>query len=577
MYLRRCHRAKDGKRHAYWALVKSERTAKGPRQKVVAYLGDLDEAGRLGVNRAAGVADASRQGGLFDAAPRQPRWMEVDVSAVRVEGTRNFGGPWLAMQLIGRLGLKTLLDQLMPIGREDVPWSIASLVLVICRRCDPSSELRIAEHLYERSALPDLLGVCARKINDDRLYRALDQLLPHKEEIETHLKNRLGELFNLNYDLLLYDVTSTFFEGQALGNEQAQRGDSRDSRGDCKQVCIALVVSRCGMPLGYELFAGNKADVTTVREIVGTMEKRYGKSDRIWVMDRGMASAANIEFLKDGDRRYIMGTHKTLLRKYEKQLIAPDWNTVHEGLEVKLCPDPDGGTETFILCRSAARREKEKAMHERFEKRIEEGLTSLVKMAEKRSMTAVQLSHRVGRLLGQNTRAAGAFTTEVTTDATGKVSLKWEKVEAWRSWASLSEGCYLLRSNVADWTAPELWRAYMQLTEAESAFRIHKSDLLLRPIWHQKKERVQAHVLVCFLAYVLWKTLAKMCKSAGLGDEPRKVLDELAEIQSVDVILPTRCGQEIRKRCIGKPTDHQAILLYKLGLCLPRGMERIEM
>ena len=581
MYLRRCHRVKDGKRHAYWALVKSERTAKGPRQKVVAYLGDLDEAGRLGVNQAAGVADASRQGGLFDAAQQQsapqPRWMEVDVSAVRIEGTRNFGGPWLAMQLIGRLGLKTLLDKLMPIGREDVPWSIASLVLVICRLCDPSSELRIAEHLYERSALPDLLGVCAGKINDDRLYRALDQLLPHKEELEKHLKNRLGELFNLSYDLLLYDVTSTFFEGQALGNEQAQHGYSRDQRSDCKQVCIALVVSRCGMPLGYELFAGNKADVSTVKEIVGTMEKRYGKSDRIWVMDRGMASAANIEFLKEGGRRYIMGTHKTLLRKYEKQLIAPDWNTVHAGLEVKLCPDPDGGTETFILCRSAARRDKEKAMHDRFEKRIEEGLTSLVKMAEKRSMTAVQLSHRVGRLLGQNTRAAGAFRTEVITDAAGKVSLKWEKVEGWRSWASLSEGCYLLRSNVADWTAPELWRAYMQLTEAESAFRIHKSDLSLRPIWHQKKERVQAHVLVCFLAYVLWKTLAQMCKSAGLGDEPRKVLDELAEIQTVDVILPTRCGQEIRKRCIGKPTDHQAILLYKLGLCLPRGMEKIEM
>ena len=576
MYLRRCHRAKDGKRHAYWALVKSERTAKGPRQKVVAYLGDLDEAGRLGVSQAAGVADPSRQGDLFDAPP-QPRWVEVDVSGVRVEGTRNFGGPWLAMQLIGRLGFKTLLDKLMPAGREEVPWSIASLVLVICRLCDPSSELRIAEHLYERSALPDLLGVCARKINDDRLYRALDQLLPHKEALEKHLKNRLGELFNLSYDLLLYDVTSTFFEGQCLGNEQAQRGYSRDQRSDCKQVCIALVVSRCGMPLGYELFAGNKADVSTVREIVGTMEKRYGKSDRIWVMDRGMVSAANIEFLKEGNRRYIMGTHKALLRKYEKQLIAPDWNTVHEGLEVKLCPDPDGGTETFILCRSAARREKEKAMHERFEKRIEEGLASLVKMTEKRSMTAVQLSHRVGRLLGQNTRAAGAFRTEVITDAAGKVSLKWEKVEAWRSWASLSEGCYLLRSNVTDWTAPELWSAYMQLTEAEAAFRIHKTDLSLRPIWHQKKERVQAHVLVCFLAYVLWKTLAQMCKSTGLGDEPRKVLDELAEIQSVDVILPTRCGQEIRKRCIGKPTEHQAILLHKLGLSLPRGMERIEM
>jgi transposase len=576
VYLRRFYRARDGKRHAYWALVKSVRTAKGPRQEVVAYLGDLDEAGRLGVQQAATGDDSSaRQQEMFDA--RQPRYVEVDLSGVVVEGMRRFGGPWLALQLINKLGLKSELDRLMPGGREEVPWSIMSLVLVICRLCDPSSELRIAEHLYERSAMPDLLGVDPEKINNDRLYRALDELLPHKAALETHLKNRLGELFNLTYDLLLYDVTSTYFEGQCNGNEQAKRGYSRDSRGDCKQVCIALVVSRCGMPVGYELFAGNKADVTTVKEIVNAMEQRHGKADRIWVMDRGMVSAANIEFLKEGGRRYIMGTHKTLLRKYEKQLIAPDWSLVHEGLEVKLCPDPDGGTETFILCRSAARREKEKAMHGKFEKRIEEGLASLVKLAEKRSMTTVAVSHRVGRLLGQNTRAAGAFKTEVTADAAGKAVLKWEKVDAWRSWATLSEGCYLLRSNVSDWSAPELWRAYMQLTEAESAFRIHKSDLSLRPIWHQKKERVQAHVLVCFLAYVLWKTLGQMCKSAGLGDEPRKVLDEIAAIQTVDVILPTRCGRQIRKRCVGKPTEHQAILLHSLGLSLPRRLEAVAL
>lgn len=574
--MRKCYRAKDGKRHAYWALVKSVRTAKGPRQEIVAYLGDLDESGRLGVQQAANGDDPSaRQQELFDAP--QPRYVEVDLSGIVVEGMRKFGGPWLALQLIGKLGLKRELDRLMPIGREDVPWSIMSLLLVICRRCDPSSELRIAEHWYERSALPDLLGVGAEKINDDRLYRALDELLPHKAALETHLKLRLGELFNLSYDLLLYDVTSTYFEGQCAGNEQAQRGYSRDSRGDCKQVCIGLVVSRCGMPLGYELFAGNKADVTTVQQIVTTMERRYGKADRVWVMDRGMVCAANVQFLKEGGRRYILGTPKAMLRKYEKQLVSPDWNVVHEGLEVKLCPDPDGGAETFILCRSAARREKERAMHERFEKRIEEGLASLVKLAEKRAMTAVQLAHRVGRLLGQNTRAAGAFKTEVTSNAQGKAVLKWEKVDAWRSWARRSEGCYLLRSNVSDWTAPELWRAYMQLTEAEGAFGIHKSDLSLRPIRHQKKQRVQAHVLVCFLAYVLWKTLGQMCQAAGLGDEPRKVLDEIAAIQTVDVILPTRCGRQIRKRCVGKPTEHQAILLHKLGMTLPRSLEAITL
>ncbi len=372
-------------------------------------------------------------------------------------------------------------------------------------------------------------------------------------------------------------MTSTYFEGQAEGNEQAKRGYSRDSRPDCKQVCIALVVSRCGMPVGYELFAGNKADVTTVREVVEAMEGRYGRADRVWVMDRGMVSAANIEFLKEGGRKYIVGTPKSMLRKYEKQLIASDWNVVHEGLEVKRCADPDGSDETFILCRSADRRAKEKAMHERFERRIDEGLTSLQKMAQRRAMTAVQLSHRVGRLMGQNTRAAGGFKTEVSADAKGHAALTWERVPAWQSWASLSEGCYLLRSNVSDWSAADLWRAYMQLTEAEGAFRIHKGDLSLRPVWHQKTQRVQAHVLVCFLAYVLWKTLGQMCRSAGLGDEPRKVLDELSTIQTVDVVLPTRCGLEIRKRCVAKPTEHQAILLHKLGLSLPRHLEQVSM
>lgn len=579
MYLRRCHRAKDGKRHAYWALVKSVRTAKGPRQEVVAYLGDLDEAGRLGVQQAADGDRQASQPELFAAAatPTEPRWVEVDPSAVRVERTRDFGGPWLALQIVNKLGLKKILDELMPAGREEVPWPVMALVLVICRLCDPSSELRIAEHLFERSSLADLLGVGAGKVNDDRLYRALDALLPHKQSLEKYLKQRLGELFDLKYDLLLYDVTSTYFEGQANGNAQAKRGYSRDSRPDCKQVCIALVVSRCGMPVGYELFAGNKADVTTVQEVVTTMEERYGKARRVWVMDRGMVSAANIQFLKQGDRQYIVGTPKSMLRKYEKQLTAWDWDLVHEGLEVKRCADPDGGTETFILCRSADRRAKENAMHERFQKRIEEGLTSLAKMAKKRSMTAVQLSHRVGRLMGQNTRAAGAFKTEVTADANGRAALTWERVADWQNWASLSEGCYLLRSNVSDWSASDLWRTYMQLSEAEGAFRIHKSDLSLRPVWHQKQERVQAHVLVCFLAYVLWKTLGQMCKAAGLGDEPRKVLDELATIQTVDVLLPTRCGLAIRKRCVAKPTEHQAILLHRLGLTLPRHLEQMPM
>jgi len=571
MYLRRCYRQKDGKRHAYWALVEAYRTARGPRQRVVAYLGEMDEAGRIGVQRQAEHRDRSWQPALFQSKA-EPEWVEVDLARVQVERSRAFGGPWLGLELCRRLGLIEFLEQVMPCGREEIPWSVMVLILVLGRMCEPASELHLAEHFYEASALADLLGVPVEKVNEDRLYRALDRLLPHKEKLEKHLKGRLGELFDLDYDLLLYDVTSTYFEGEAAANPLAQRGYSRDHRPDCKQVNIALVVSRCGMPLGYEIFAGNRSDVTTLEEIVESMEARYGKAQRIWVLDRGMISAKNIEYLKQEERRYIVGTPKAMLKRFERELLAAEWKQVHEGLEVRFCPAPEG-EEVFILCRSAQRSQKERAMHERFEKRIEEGLKRIDESCRKRKQKPVVIAQRVGRLLGQNTRASGLFQVQIDSDASGYARFTWKKSEHWRDWARLSEGCYLLRSNVTDWSAEELWRAYMQLTEAEAAFRIHKSDLRLRPVWHQKQERVEAHILVCFLSYVLWKTLAQMCRQAGLGDEPRKVFDELTQIMLVDVVLPTRKAITIRKRCIGRPCEHQAILLQRLRLALPSTLE----
>ncbi len=578
MYLRPCYRKKNGKHHAYWALVESYRTAQGPRQRVVAYLGDLDECGRLGVQEAAG-RPVDRQGDLFKA-PIQPRWVDVDFHRVKVERVSEFGGAWLGLELARQLELATFLREHMPPGREQVPWPLMSLVLVLGRLCDPSSELRIAEHLYRHNAMADLLGIPAKRVNDDRLYRALDQLLPHKEALESHLKGRLGALFDLKYDLFLYDVTSTYFEGACEGNEQAQRGYSRDHRPDCKQVCIGLVVSRCGMPLGYEGFAGNRHDSTTVREVVKTMEDRYGRADRIWVMDRGMVSDENLAELRQGGRRYIVGTPKSMLRRYERELLNDGWQTVHEGLEVKKVNGPDGD-ETFILCRSTSRREKEKAMHERFEKRIEQGLTKLAGRLERavKKPDQSKVERQIGRLLGRNSRAAGLFDVEVEpVERNGRagLSVTWTRREAWQQWAQLSEGCYMLRSNVNDWSAQELWQAYIQLTEAEAAFRIQKSDLEIRPIWHQKEDRVQAHILVCFLAYVLLKTLAGCCRRAGLGDEPRRVFDELSRIRLVDVVMPTRCGITLRKRCVGRPTEHQAILLQRLGLTLPEHLEITE-
>jgi transposase len=652
MFIRQCYRSKNGKRHAYWALVESYRTERGPRQRVVAWLGQLDEAGRLGVKEAidgrAAPSANDRQQTLFGEEAEdqtQPRFVAVDVAGVRVENCRQFGGPWLALELVRRLKLDEFLDRTLPRGREHVPWSASALVLVIARLLEPASELYTAEQWYPKTALPELVGVPARRVDDNRLYRALDALLPHKEKLEIHLKNRLGELFQLEYDLLLYDVTSTFFEG-AADFSLAQRGYSRDQRSDCKQVCIGLVVSRCGMPLGYEIFAGNTADVTTVTEIVATMERRYGKSNRVWVMDRGMVSEENLQFLREGGRRYIVGTPKSLLKKFERELLKADWHTVRDGVEVKLCTlpreadaeaqpsaetdavadetqtdqtqtdqtqtdqtqtdqtqtdqtqtdqtqtdetqddqtqtdqtqtDETQDAETFILCRSRDRAQKDAAILRRFEEKIEKRLKAMAARCAKQRRDPQKVEREVGRLLGQNTRAAKLF--EVTVDAMdeGHARLSWKKAADRCDWATQSAGCYLLRTNVRDWSDEELWKAYIQLTEAEAAFRIHKSDLSIRPIWHQKEERVKAHILVCFLAYVLWKTLGQLCAAAGLGGEPRRVLSELSEIRLLDVVLPTREGIEIRKRCISRPSDHQQILLDRLGLKLPDKIIQTEM
>lgn len=567
MYVRRCYREKNGKRHAYWALVESYRTARGPRQRVVAYLGELDEVGRIGVQQAVQPASIAQEH-LFGPLSSSPEWVEVDIHGVRVERSRQFGGCWLGLALVRQLGLSRLLEELLPPGREGISWSVMAQILVLGRMVEASSELRLAEHTYEASALAELLGVPAEKVNEDRLYRSLDRLLPHKTALEKHLQQRLGELFQLDYDLLLYDVTSTYFEGEAAANPQAQRGYSRDHRPDCKQVNIAMVVSRSGLPLGYEVFAGNCSDVTTVEEMVAAMENKYGQANRIWVMDRGMVSAENVEFLQKGGRRYILGTPRSMLRKFEQQLLDATWKEVHAGLEVKLCPGPEG-QEVFILCRSAERRLKERAMHDRFEQRIERKLEQMAASCCQRRQDPLLLAQRLGKLLGQNSRAAGLFRVHIQTDPRGGAQLEWSKREEWRDWARLSEGCYLLRSNVTDWSGEELWRAYMQLTEAEAAFRIHKSDLSLRPVWHHREHRVQAHILVCFLTYVLWKTFGRWCHDAGLGDEPRKIFAELGQIALVDVVLPTRTGISIRKRCVSRPTEHQAILLQRLGLELP--------
>jgi transposase len=587
VFLRHKRIRKNGKTHTYWLLVRSVRVGGKVRQQVVARLGKLDAKGRSRARAYANKLTGRRmQPGLFE--PREDEFSDIEkirLKAVRVERARRFGDVFVGLSLWHTLQLDEAFERLMPEGREDIRWSSLAALHVICRLCMPSSDLHLAESLYRQTALDDLLGIPEDKVNDDRLYRTLDRVLVHKNAIEQHLRDRIGRLFGIKYDLLLYDVTSTYFEGQAEGTPQAQRGHSRDHRPDCKQVCIALVVTREGIPLAHEVFDGNRVDVTTVKEIVGKIEQRFGSADRVWVMDRGMASGANFEWLAAGGRRYVIGACRSDLRRFEQQLIeAKDWQQIRDDVEVKLCPN-EAGTETFILCRSEARKEKDRAIVGRATDR----LTACLDRLRKRLTTAKQpvdrdrVNQQIGRMLARHSRAAKKFLIEVkaSTQHASRLELVVQGNLAWQQWSERSAGCYLLRSNVTGWSEEELWRTYIQLTEAEAAFHIQKSDLSIRPVWHQREDRVRAHIFVCFLAYALWKTLEQWQMHAQLGNSPRFILEELRQVQSVDVVLPIVDGPEVKVRCVITPNEAQAALLDRLGielpkrLAIPRGIEDI--
>jgi transposase len=569
----------------YWQLVRSVRHGRKVRQETVAHLGELDSEGRaraaLLARKISGETLGSLQGRLFETnVPHEAAAVRLD--AVRLERSRSFGAVWLGWVLWYSLKLDELLAGLLPRGRETVSWADVIAILVIGRLCEPSSELHVAERWYRTTAIEDLFGIASERLYEERLYRTLDRLLPHKQAIEAHLVKRFGELFDLDYDLLLYDVTSTYFEGIA-DPEIAKRGYSRDHRPDCVQVNIALVVTREGMPLGYEIFPGNTTDVTTVEEIVSGMEARFGKANRVWVMDRGMVSAENLAWLNQTGRRYVIGTPKAQLRRFAKEIAdTTDWRHIREDVEVKICRGPEG-QETFLLCRSAARVEKERAMHARFAQRIEERLHALAGRIErsKRALDRGVVERQIGRFLQRNSRAAGGFSIAVTDDeqAPSGLRLRWSHHPEWDQWARLSEGVYILRTNIDEWTDEALWNTYTQLIEAEAAFRVHKSDLAIRPIWHHKADRIKAHILVCFLGYALWKTLQQWQSRAGLGHSPRTILEEFARIHAADIVLPLAedSKRELRIRCVVRPDRAQTILLQHLGLTLPERLRPPQM
>jgi transposase len=575
MYLRHTTRKKDGKVHRYWRLVRSVRVGRRVIQQTVAQLGELDEHGRLEARAfARTLIGAPEQATLFDDGSAHLT-VPVHLKGIRIERSRQFGDVYLALALWRGSGLSHLCEELLPAGKEQVPWEKMAAVLVSARLCEPSSELHIAEDWYRRTALNDLLQLKDEHVNKDRLYRALDELLVHKAAIEAHLSQRCGELFAIQNEVLLYDVTSTYFEGQAAANPLAQRGYSRDHRPDCKQVCIALVVTVDGFPLGYEVFPGNTHDSRTLQTIVTTMEVRHGAVGRVWITDRGMASAANLAWLRETGRRYIIGAPKSELKRYAASLATQcGWCVIREGVEVKLARCPDTG-ETIILCRSADRKSKEQAIHEKFSRRIEAALARLASRIDHstKRIDVTQVNRQIGRILQQNQRAAARFDVRlIEIDCASGFRLDVNINTPFDDWASLSEGAYLLRSNITDWSNEQLWKAYIQLTQAEAAFRIQKDQLRVRPIWHQRADRVEAHILVCFLAFVLWKTLELWQQRAGLGNSPRTVLEELVRIQSHDVVLPTASHGEIRLRCVAQPDDAQAVLLERLGVVLPKRM-----
>jgi len=584
MFLRRNTKRKGGVDYECWTLVESVRTARGPRQRIVATIGKLpglDREERVGWDEIGRILSGKprSEAGLFSQPEDPPSWATVNLSGVSVERLRRFGDVYLGLLLWNRLGFAEFCKEQMPSGREEIPWSIMAAVLVLARFCAPSSELQIAESWYDKTALDDLLGVRSDKIMEDRLYRALDALLPHKDELCRHLQRRYGELFGCTFDFMFYDITSTYFEGSAKANPQAKRGYSRDGRPDCPQICIGLVTTREGLPLAFEIFDGNRVDVTTTREMVQIMEAKYGKANRVWVIDRGMVSEDNLEYLRSTGARYLVGTPKSFLKKFEHQLLEQNWEKVQPGVEVRLCRSPEGTDETFVLCRSAGRKEKENAVLNRFVNSLENRLFKLAGQAQAGKVRDRQkVERRIGRLLERNSRAASLFSVEVMETGTGKearLSILVEKNEDRYQWALETGGSYILRTNWGETDPKTLWNTYIQLTEVEDSFRTEKYDLGMRPIFHHKQDRTQAHILVCFLALTMWRTLQQWMKASGLGTAPRKLLEELRELKSLDVLLPTR-ENTIRLRMVSTPARELRVLLQRMKILIPNKPKMIE-
>jgi transposase len=589
MFLRSHGRSKDGKDHTYWSLVESVRTPDGPRQRTLCYLGELNSSAQARWLRTIEVFNEQGEVQplkLFPADVEPPaddlQVARVGVDRVRLERTRPFGACWLGGELWKRLGLEGFFEQAIDSDPADVPWSKVAAGLAINRLCAPGSELAVEKRGYPSTALDDLLGIEEGQINDTRLYRCLDRMLPHKTALERHLQQRYGELFAAEFDVLLYDLTSTYVEGVAEKNPMMRHGYSRDHRPDCKQMVIALIVNSEGFPFSSETFDGHRADVSTMETLLRGVERKYGKARRIWVMDRGMVSEENLAAIRQRGGQYLVGTPRRQMKQFEAELLKDDWSQVRPEVEVKQVEIPQG-EETYILCRTASRKEKEKGIRKRFSTRMELALQRLPKtIAAGRLKDRNKMERRLGKIQARHCQVNDLFEVALRDTPEG-VRLFGEIKKERKTWRDLREGAYRLRTNLITGSAEEFRSKYLQLTEAEACFRVLKSELSIRPLFHPKEPRVKAHVMVAFLGYALWVTLKHSLKrrpaivpqasASGVDNaeplSPMKALALLSSLQSADIVLPTTDGREIRLRRVTEPTTEQKSLLRQLGLSLP--------
>jgi transposase len=594
MFLRQHGRHKDGKDHTYWSLVETVRTPDGPRQRTICYLGELNSSAQarwlktVEVFNDQGDAQQLRLFPSHVAAPDDdPQVARVLLNKVRLERTRQFGACFLGLDLWKRLQLDRFFEQAVD-GKSpaDVPWSRVAALLAINRLCAPGSELAIEQRWYPSTALDDLLEIEEGKINDTRLYRCLDHILPHKTKLERHLKERYGALFGAEFDVLLYDLTSTYVEGSAEKNPMVRRGYSRDHRPDCEQLVIALIVNNEGFPFSYETFDGNRTDVSTMETILRMVERKYGKARRIWVFDRGIVSEENLAAIRKRDGQYLTGTPRSQMKRFEAELLKEDWTRVRPEVEVKKVAIPEG-EETYILCRTSGRKEKEKAIRSRFSNSMETALKGLEKaVVTGRLKDRNKMERRLGKIQARHPQVNDLYDLGLRDTADG-VRLFWQIKEDRRNWRESREGAYLLRTNLKAETAEELWSKYMQLTEAEASFRALKSELSVRPLFHQLEPRVKAHVMVAFLGYALWVTLKHLLRRrpavvpapslSGVENAqpmtPMRAIALLSTLQSADIVLPTTDGREIRLRRVTEPTAEQKSLLRQLGISLPEHLQ----